>query len=437
MQVTKYETNLKRKQFLKSSNAIIKDDKKNEENRLINIYPEFLSQEFLGFGGALTGATCYNLSTCDEKIKDEILDEYFKKDNLNYSICRISIGSSDFNKYSYSYSSKNSLNDFSIDEDMKYVVPIIKEAKNRNMSLKILASCWSPPSFMKDNKKLTNGGSLLPEFKETYAKYLVKFIKAYEKENIDIDYITIQNEPNAKQIWESCIYSAAEELDLIKNYVYPEFKKNNIKTKILLWDHNKEKLISRYSKYDISNEISGFAFHWYTGDHFENIELLAKEYPAKLLFHTEGCTGYSMLKRCSQIRNAEIYAHDIIGDLNAGVNGYIDWNMVLDNFGGPNHKFNFCNSPIMLNKKKNKFLKTLPFWYISHFAKFLKPGCFRIGYSKYTDKIELTAFKNIDNSVIIVLLNKTNKSVSYNLKINDKIFNDNISKHSIITYKLD
>ena len=436
MQVTKFETNFKRKLFLKESNINFKTDTKNEENNLINIYPDIVFQEFLGFGGALTGSTCYNLSTCKNEIKKEILDEYFSNNKMNYSICRISIGSSDFNNKSYSYSNKKDLTDFSINEDLKYVVPIIKEALKQNMHLKFLASCWSPPSFMKDNQKLTNGGKLLPEFKQTYAKYLVKFIKAYEKENINIDYITIQNEPNAKQIWESCLYSPLEELDLIKNYVYPEFIKNNINTKILLWDHNKEKLISRYLNQNITKEISGFAFHWYTGDHFENIELLKNIYPTKLLFHTEGCTGFSMFRKKDEIKNAEIYAHDIIGDLNAGVNSYIDWNMVLNNIGGPNHKLNFCNSPIMLNLTKNKYVKNLSFYYISHFARFIKPKSKRIGYSKFSDKIEVTAFKNLDNSDIIVLLNKSNKSIEYNLKINNQIFHDNLDKHSIVTLEV-
>lgn len=217
------------------------------------------------------------------------MDEYFLSNEMNYSICRISIGSSDFSLNSYSYSNKNDLSDFSISEDMKYVVPTIKEALNRNRSLKLLASCWSPPSFMKSNQKLTNGGNLLPEFKKTYAKYLVKFINAYKNEGINIEYITVQNEPNAKQIWESCLYSSSQELDLIQNYVFPEFKAHGIKTKILLWDHNKEKLITRYKNTNISKEIDGFAFHWYTGDHFENIELLRNQFPNKLLFHTEGC----------------------------------------------------------------------------------------------------------------------------------------------------
>ena len=213
---------------------------------------------------------------------------------MNYNIARISIGSSDFNNYSYSYSNKNDLSDFSISEDMKYVVPIIKEAQMQNKKLKFLASPWSPPAFMKNTKKLTDGGKLLPEFKDTYAKYLVKYIKEYKKKNINIDFMTIQNEPDAKQIWESCLYTTNEESDLLINYIYPEFKKENINTKLLIWDHNKEKLLTRVTdSFKIAGAldyVSGIAFHWYTGDHFENIELLGRMYPNKLLIHTEGCT---------------------------------------------------------------------------------------------------------------------------------------------------
>lgn len=217
------------------------------------------------------------------------MDVYFLENEMNYNICRLGIASTDFSKNSYSYSNEIGLKDFSIKEDMEYIIPIIKKSQNRNNNLKFLASCWSPPAFMKSNGKLTNGGTLLPKFRTEYANYLVKFINAYKNEGINIDYITIQNEPNAKQIWESCLYTPEEELDFIENYLGPAFEKGKINTKILLWDHNKEKLISRYENKKISNIISGFAFHWYTGDHFENIELLKLKYPNKLLFHTEGC----------------------------------------------------------------------------------------------------------------------------------------------------
>ena len=126
----------------------------------------------------LLGSACYNLAICDNEVKNEILNEYFSENEMNYTICRLSIGSSDFSIKSYSYSNKEDLSDFSISEDMKYVIPVIKDAKKINSNIKFLASCWSPPSFMKSNKKLTNGGILLPEFKKTYAEYLVKYINA-------------------------------------------------------------------------------------------------------------------------------------------------------------------------------------------------------------------------------------------------------------------
>ena len=143
-----------------------------------------------------------------------------------------------------------------------------------------------------------------------------------------------------------------------------------------------------------------------------------------------------MFKRRDYIKNAEIYAHDIIGDLNAGISAFIDWNMVLDNKGGPNHKFNFCNSPIMLNLSKNTYTKNLSFYYIEHFSKFIRPNSTKIGFSKFSDKIEVTAFKNPDNSVIIILLNRNDYSIEYNLKINEQILHDNLDKHAIVTLEV-
>lgn len=208
--------------------------------------------------------------------------------------------------------------------------------------MKFLASPWSPPKFMKNTRMLTFGGKLRKEYRKTYAEYLVKYIKEFEKIGINIEYITVQNEPLAVQTWESCIYSPEEEIDFAVNYLYPEFQKNKVKTKIFIWDQNKEKLLNRAIR-ELSNErnkekISGLAFHWYTGDHFENIEICRQMFPQLLLFHTEGCTGFSNFNKDEEVKNAEIYAHDILGDLNAGVNAYMDWNLILDNKGGPNHK---------------------------------------------------------------------------------------------------
>lgn len=165
-------------------------------------------------------------------MSNKILEEYFSKDKLNYSFCRISIGSCDFSLDSYSYSQKNDLSDFTINHDLKYVIPTIKYAKKLNRDLKIISSPWSPPAFMKDNHSLIGGGKLLPQYKKSWTEYLTKYVTSYQSQGIPIDYMTIQNEPNAKQVWESCIYSPSEEADLLKNYLYPIFRKKRFKYSI-------------------------------------------------------------------------------------------------------------------------------------------------------------------------------------------------------------
>lgn len=245
MKIEKIETNLKRNLILHSSSMKLSHSNKKIETSVIRINSNFSFQEILGFGGALTESSAYVLSKIKKEMADEILEEYFAKDKLNYQFCRISIGSCDFSLDSYSYSYKNDLLDFKIDQDLKYVIPIIKRAQNINPSLQFLASPWSPPAFMKDNHNLYFGGKLLPQYRKLWADYLVKYVLAYQSLSISIDYMTIQNEPNAKQLWESCLYSALEEAELLKNYLFPTFKRNGLTTQFLIWDHNKDIVLER------------------------------------------------------------------------------------------------------------------------------------------------------------------------------------------------
>ena len=360
------------------------------------------------------------------------------KIGLNYNFGRLTIGSSDFSINSYSYSYRKDLSDFSIKQDKKYVITAVKAALYRNPDIKFVASPWSPPAFMKTNKKLSSGGNLKSEYMRTWAEYLVKYVNSYKKEGINIDFMTIQNEPNASQTWESCLYSAEEEASLLKNFLYPIFKQNNINTQFLIWDHNKDNILERvtdcFVKYRALDYAAGVAFHWYTGSHFQNLEAIHKLFPDKLLIQTEGCTGYSNFKPEDELFNSELYASEIIGDLNSGVNGFIDWNLVLEYNGGPNHKKNYCNSPIMINKRHNGYIKTPSFYYIGQFSKFIKPGSTRIHISSFTEDIKVTAFKNLDGSIAIVLFNKNNYNIEYNFLYKDFVFHDNLDSHAIVTF---
>ncbi len=429
--VTKYETNQEKGLYLYESKSKVKPYSSLIEKNVINIYPDITYQEFIGMGAAITEASAYAYSLLPEDKKIAFINDYFK--NIKYSLCRISIGSCDFSIKSYSYASKHDLSDFSIEKDKKYIIPFIQDALKVNPNLKFLASPWSPPSFMKNTKKLTLGGKLLNKYKQTYADYIVKFLNAYKELGINIEYMTVQNETNAITIWESCVYSAEDEADFVANYLYPTFKNNNIKTKILVYDHNKEKLFKRaiaeFKNPAAKNMIDGLAFHWYSGNHFENISLCRQMFPDKLLFHTEGCFGFDANNSFQNL-----YAHDIAEDFNAGVNGYTDWNILLDSEGGPNHKRNYCNSPVMLTPDNLDYTKTMAFYYIGHFSKFVQPGAHRIAFSKYTSDLKMTAFKNTDNSISVVIVNGEHYNMDIKLCINNSVVKDTLCAQSIVTY---
>lgn len=445
MNITKYETNLSKFKYLHNEGTKKLDKNlKNLENELIIIYPEVTYQEIVGFGGAFTEAASYCFSKLPKERQNQFIDDYFSMEGNNYTLCRTHIGSCDFCLDTYSYSNNDSLSDFNIDRDKRFIIPMMKKAFEKNKDIKMVASPWSPPAFMKSNKKLKHGGKLLDKYKNLWAEYLVKYLNAYKQEGINIDYMTIQNEPKAAQFWESCQYTSKEEQELIKNNIAPAFKKNDINTKLLIWDHNKERVVYRakeiFDDPEVKDMVAGIGYHYYSGDYFENVKIFKELYSDKLAIHTEGCTGYERLwfrKRRRRVPNAEIYAHDIIGDLNNGANGYIDWNMMLDYHGGPTHIHNQCNSPIMLNKKGNNYNKNLPYYYIGHFSRFIKPGAKRIAYSKYISDLEVTSFINTDNTITVVVLNRGKHGKHINLCLDQKIHKDHIDGHSIVTYVID
>ena len=437
MKIIRYETNFKKKSCFNQTELKAKHFPKRFESQLINLYPEITYQKMIGFGGAITESAGYAFSRLPINKQDSLINEYFSKDGLNYSLARLPIGSCDFSIKSYSYVTKRNLSDFSIAKDKQYIIPFLKKAIEKNPNLECLASPWSPPWFMKNTFILFLGGKLRSKYRQAWANYFVKYINAYKDEGINIKYLTVQNEANAIQIWESCIFNSKDEADFAINYLYPTLKNNNINAKILIWDHNKDRVLKRATEeFSIkgSNEaIAGMAFHYYSGDHFQNLKLFKDMYPEKLLIHTEMCTGYSSFKQCDEIPNAELYAHEIIGDLNSGTNGFIDWNIMLDHEGGPNHKKNFCNSPVMLNTDGSNYIKLLPYYYIGHFSKYVLVGAKRIAYSSYTDKLEITSFKNPDNTFVIIIMNKYDWNIDYNLWIEDKLVHDSVESHSIIT----
>lgn len=408
---------------------------------VVNVYPHLTDQTIQGFGGAFTEASAHNYAKLNEEEKKKVIDGYFGEDGLRYNMGRITIHSCDFGLGNYTYldGEDESLESFSLEHDRKEILPMIHAAMQKcGTPMEFLASPWSPPAFMKSNREMNHGGVLEKEYYQSWADYFVKFLKGYEEEGVRIDRITVQNEPEAVQTWDSCTYTAQQEGEFVKDYLGPTLEKAGLSDrKIYIWDHNKESLVDRVegtlAQEETRRYVHGAAVHWYTGDHFEALELVRKEFPQLDLFFTEGCVEYSRFSEDDHVMQAEMYAHDILDNLNAGISGYLDWNLLLDDLGGPNHVGNFCAAPMMYRKGTTEVEKRLTYYYIGQFSRYIKPGSVRIGTTKYTDKLEVTGFLTPEQERVVVLLNKTEEDVEVTLRENGTGCSLTIGAHSVVT----
>ena len=404
-------------------------------------------QTFMGIGGAITDATAEVFDKLSTENKKILLESYFSASNGNrYTLIRTNIHSCDFSSASYTYINEgdSSLKSFSIKPDLQHRIPMIKEAmKLGGKNLKIYASPWSPPAFMKSNSSMLQGGSLLPEFYQSWANYYVKFIAEYQKEGIPIWGISIQNEPMANQSWESCIYTAEEERDFLKNYLGPTMKKNNFsEKKIIVWDHNRDLMAQRadviFDDKEAAKYAWGMGFHWYEtwsggAPKFENVQKVNESYPTKNLIFTEGCIEKFDAQNYFKWANAERYGTSMINDFNNGTVAWTDWNILLDQNGGPNHVQNFCFAPVHADLSKNELIFTPSFYYIGHFSKFIKEGAKRLSTTTSRSNLSATSFANPDGTIATIVMNATDFETNYNFICNDKKLVIKIPKHAIQT----
>lgn len=403
------------------------------ESAILGVITQLERQTLLGFGGAFTEAAGYCFDKLSEDEKKKFIKEYFSEDGLNYSFCRTHIGSCDFSLGNYDYSEKPDLSDFDISRDENYLIPLIKAALNerKNLPTNILASPWSPPPYMKDTRRKNRGGKLEKEYYGIWADYIVRYLEEYDKKGIYIWGVTAQNEPKATLPWDTCVFTPEEEGDFIFGYLAPALKK--IDRKVMFWDHNKDRIVERAEavlKRGGADNLFGIACHWYTGDHFGQISAFREIYPNLLVIPTECCNRFG--GGMYLLDNAERYAHDIIGDINAGASAYIDWNILLDENGGPNHVNNVCEAPVM-SQNDGKASYKPAFYYIGHFSRFIKPNAKVVATSRYTDKLEILAAKNPDGKYVAVILNRGNEDLPFTLRINGENAESVAPRHSLQT----
>ena len=417
---------------------------------LINIFDDVKYQEVLGFGGAFTESSAYLYSLMSEQDKKKFLELYFDRDKgIGYNFGRSHINSCDFSisVYSSVVEGDESLESFNLERESKYILPFIKDALNYcDEEIVLFASPWSPPAYMKDNNDMLNGGKLLDEYKSLWAHYYAKYIKAMAKEGIKISAITIQNEPKATQTWESCNYSPEDEADFIDKYLIKALDDEGLNDiKIMIWDHNKERVYDRAKKI-LSNErvnkrVWAVAHHWYSGDHFEGLRLVYEQFGKPLV-----CGEF-----CGAITEnvnflAEKYAIEICENFNNFEIASCDWNLLLDQNGGPYHnrtsktqedlfevKDVGCYAPILYNTVLKELIVTPIYYYIGHFSKYIKRGAKRIGITKHTKDLYACAFVNPDGEKVCIIINISDNIVPANIRYNGGCTENVMKPHTIAT----
>ncbi len=440
----------------------------------IFLRPDRRFQEIVGFGGAFTESTAFVLNQLEKGRRQEVLNACFSPAGAHYSLTRTHINSCDFSLTNYAYANTPGdfeLEDFSIQEDLDDLVPLIKDAMSvPGAAFKILASPWTAPPWMKDNGAW-NGGSLKPECHPTWALYFSKYIRAYAAQGIPIWGVTVQNEPlgNGAQ-WESMIFTPRQMADFIKQHLGPQFVRDNLDAKILIYDQNRDHLQEWAGEIlgdpEAARYVWGTAVHWYsstTNWYPDVLTAVHDRFPTKALLHTEGCIdaevpvwknddwywsreatdwGFEWAEEKDKYLHPKYvpvqrYAQDIIGGLNSWLAGWVDWNMVLDHQGGPNHARNWCIAPILVHSATKEVYFTPLHDVMCHFSKYIRPGAVRIGVDSEANDLMVTACLNPDGRIAVVLFNGTAKPIPYRVVLDREEVRLRVPEHALQTVLLE
>ena len=437
----------------------------------IKLLPGEKFQTITGFGGSFTESSASLLNKLSRANRDKIVDAYFGENGARYSLTRTHINSCDFSLGQYSYApvaGDKALNSFSVEEDQDDIIPMIKDAMAASKDgFKIISSPWTAPPWMKDNNQWV-GGKLLPEYYDTWALFFSKYIDAYKTEGIDIWGITVENEPLGNgNNWESMLFSPQEMTLFVQRHLGPTLEAHGKgHVKILGYDQNREHLQEwvdvMFRDEASSKYFHGTAIHWYasTFDVFPDaLQYAHRKAPVKHLIQTEACVdaevphwqddawywrteatdwGWDWAPEKDKALHPKYapvnrYAGDIIGCLNNWVDGWVDWNMVLDRQGGPNWFKNWCTAPVIVDPVADEVYFTPLYYTLAHFSRYIRPGAVRIGFEHADNTLQVTAAQNPDGSIAVIVFNPSEKEKHIVLSLGDKSTQLKISDQAIQT----
>jgi glucosylceramidase len=399
-------------------------------------------QEMDGFGYTLTGGSALHINNMSDDARAELLQELFGsgQDEIGVSYLRLSIGASDLDEAPFSYNdlpegeTDLELEKFSLANDTLNLIPVLKEILQISPDIKIMGSPWSPPVWMKDNGD-TRGGRLKEDYYPTYAQYFVKYIETMAEEGISIDAITIQNEPLHPGNNPSLLMEAEDQKEFIKNHLGPVFQKNNINTKIILYDHNADRPdypISILDDPEAAKYVDGSAFHLYGGE-IEALSEVHQAHPDKNLYFTEqwvGAPGNFAQELDWHTENL------IIGATRNWSRNVLEWNLAADKNQRPHTDRGGCDRCLGAITISGDSVTREPAYYIiAQASKFVRPGSVRIA-SSVVDGFPNVAFKTPEGNIVLILQNKAKEDKNLKLEVGEDSHKVQIPAEAVVTFKL-
>jgi glucosylceramidase len=397
-------------------------------------------QSIDGFGFALTGGSAQQLMQMSPRARAALLRDLFSTDSthIGASYLRVSIGASDLNDHVFSYDdlppgkTDTAMDHFDLGPDLKGVVPVLKEILDIDPAIKILGSPWSAPVWMKTNKD-SRGGSLLPNYYSAYARYLVQYILAMQQEGIGIDAITIQNEPLNPDNNPSMYMPATEEAAFVKDYLGPAFQVERLDTKIIIYDHNADRIdypISILNDAAARFFIDGSAFHLYGGK-IDSLSLVHDAFPDKNLYFTEQWVGGPG----DFAKDIPEHIHNlIIGATRNWCKTVIEWNLAADSNYLPHTDRGGCDRCLGALTIEGDSVKHNPAYYIiAHAAKFVRPGSVRIG-TNSDDALPNVAFRTPTGQLVLIVLNNTNAPRAFTIDYKNRRIHPTLDSGAVATY---
>jgi glucosylceramidase len=494
----KYTSEVYQTSFAGDNLKLISDDVKQETTELkkinLQLLPNKEFQKYYGFGASFTESSAWNLATIPVAKRKEVMSKLFSPTKgAGFSLTRTHINSSDYSNTHYTYVEEGDedLSTFSIHEDEKGftgdeneqvrgvelvtpsydLIPMILEASSiPGADFKIIASPWSPPSYMKAGETTTmTNGSLKPEYYGLWATYLSKYVSAYAEKGIDLWAITPQNEPlhyhDAQ--WDSNGFTPEQGRDFLRDHLGPQLVKDgHLNTedleaglRVLLYDHNKSTMNDyvnpTYEDPEASKYAWGTAFHWYANSELDEnnyyaaaLTKLKEAWPNKAIIHSESSIDIDANDPIRQYWRLstdyagtfipfETYAYDIISDLNHGTQGYVEWCVILSDKGQPNPYNNYNSAPVLINPVTDEVIYTPLYYLLSHFSKFIRPDAHRIGLeAEKIDGLIYTAAKNTDGSIAVVVFNKNEEAIEVSLHLEDENYTTEIAPRAMQTILL-